>query len=188
MASSPSLPLFLLFSSHLILLTVHPLHTPPPDASAHPPSPPSCGPGQSWAVRLHTHLDEEGHDLDELAHRVAKEVGLENRGQIGQLEGHYLLCQGQGDEGGTRMAGKALAVHPHVAWHSQELLLSRSKRNVAFNDPKYPKQWHLVSKGDREPVGIIPEHSCVLTNFDLKKSSHMTICAVFHFNQQLFHL
>ncbi|KAG5269507.1 hypothetical protein AALO_G00202810 [Alosa alosa] len=149
MASSPSFPL-LLFFSPLILLTVHPLHTPPlsPDASALPPPPPSCGPGQSWAVRLHARLNEEGHDMDELAHLVAVDAGLENRGQIGQLAGHYLLCRGAEEEGqrdtrGASAAGQALADHPYVAWHSQELLLSRSKRSVAFNDPKYPKQWHL---------------------------------------------
>lgn len=149
MASSPSFPL-LLFLSPLILLTVHPLHTPPlsPDNPHFRSPPPSCGPGQSWAVRLHARLDDEGHDLDELAHLVAEDAGLENRGQIGQLAGHYLLCQGA-DEGqrGTG-AGKALAAHRYVAWHSQELILSRSKRSVAFNDPKYPKQWHLVSEDD----------------------------------------
>ncbi|XP_062408367.1 proprotein convertase subtilisin/kexin type 7-like [Sardina pilchardus] len=149
MASSPSFPLLLLLSP-LILLTVHPLHTPPlsPDASALPAPPPSCGPGQSWAVRLHARLNEEGHDMDNLAHLVAEDAGLENRGQIGQLAGHYLLCRGTEDEGqrdtrGASAAGQALADHPYVAWHSQELLLSRSKRSVAFNDPKYPKQWHL---------------------------------------------
>lgn len=39
--------------------------------------------------------------------------------------------------------GDILAAHPHVMWHSQERVLSRSKRSMAFNDPHYSKQWHL---------------------------------------------
>ncbi|XP_036393111.1 proprotein convertase subtilisin/kexin type 7 [Megalops cyprinoides] len=140
MASAPSfLPSLrlLLHLSPLLLLTV-PLPRP---SSAQTDSP--CGPGRSWAVQLGPGA-EDGRSLDELARRVAEEAGLESRGQIGQLEGHYLFCLGPGGrpEGG-RAAAKVLAAHPHVAWHSQEQLLRRAKRSLAFNDPKYPKQWHL---------------------------------------------
>lgn len=81
--------------------------------------------------------------------QVADQAGLQNKGQIGQLKGHYLLCSGSSDSealGGlwTRSAGEVLAAHPQVLWFSKEMLLSRSKRSVAFNDPNYPKQWHLV--------------------------------------------
>ncbi|KAJ8280231.1 hypothetical protein GJAV_G00052120 [Gymnothorax javanicus] len=85
-----------------------------------------------------------GPGLDELARAVAREAGLESQGQIGQLEGHYLLCPGSGAQsGGGRSAAEVLASHPDVLWHSQEQLLRRAKRSLAFNDPRYPKQWHL---------------------------------------------
>nr|XP_046171237.1 proprotein convertase subtilisin/kexin type 7-like isoform X1 [Oncorhynchus gorbuscha]XP_046171239.1 proprotein convertase subtilisin/kexin type 7-like isoform X1 [Oncorhynchus gorbuscha]XP_046171240.1 proprotein convertase subtilisin/kexin type 7-like isoform X1 [Oncorhynchus gorbuscha] len=136
---TPPLFLLLLGLTPMLRLTVHTFHT-----SAPPPAPPpSCGPCQSWAVRLHTDselLEAEGSTLHELASRVAEQAGLENRGQIGQLEGHYLLCAGPEEEG---RPGDVLAAHPHVLWHSQEQVLSRSKRAIAFNDPRYPLQWHL---------------------------------------------
>uniref|UniRef100_A0A672MGG6 Proprotein convertase subtilisin/kexin type 7-like n=1 Tax=Sinocyclocheilus grahami TaxID=75366 RepID=A0A672MGG6_SINGR len=44
----------------------------------------SCGPGRSWAVCLHA--VKAGRSLEQLAQSVAEEVGLENHGQIGQLE------------------------------------------------------------------------------------------------------
>lgn len=152
-------PRFLIFClvSTLSLLSVQPFHT--QQALSHlddPPSPDAlislptmltastCGPGHAWAVRLQMDFDgeDEGQDLDKLAVKVAEDVGLENRGQIGQLEGHYLFCQGQDDQG-SQETGQTLAHHPYVAWHSLERVLSRSKRSVVFNDPKYPKQWHL---------------------------------------------
>uniref|UniRef100_A0A8C7N1W9 Proprotein convertase subtilisin/kexin type 7 n=1 Tax=Oncorhynchus kisutch TaxID=8019 RepID=A0A8C7N1W9_ONCKI len=136
---SPPLFLLLLGLTPMLRLTVHTLHTSAPPAAP----PPSCGPGQSWAVRLHTDselLEADGSTLHELASMVAEQAGLENRGQIGQLEGHYLLCAGPEEEG---RAGDVLAAHPHVLWHSQEQVLSRSKRAMAFNDPRYPLQWHL---------------------------------------------
>ena len=81
---------------------------------------------------------------------MAEQVGLENRGQIGQLEGHYLLCASKPRLGATAWAdkwahsGDLLAAHPHVLWHSKDIVLSRSKRAMTFNDPRYPNQWHLV--------------------------------------------
>ncbi|KAM6959275.1 LOW QUALITY PROTEIN: proprotein convertase subtilisin/kexin type 7 [Aplochiton taeniatus] len=134
---------------------------PSPHPSPSSSSAPSCGPGQSWAIKVHagTHREEEDGeeslaDLDLLANDVAEQAGLENRGQIGQLEGHYLLCSaeagrrpgagvGAQPEGQRTRPGEVLAAHPHVLWHSQDKLLSRSKRAMAFNDPRYPKQWHL---------------------------------------------
>uniref|UniRef100_A0A8C5DLL5 P/Homo B domain-containing protein n=1 Tax=Gouania willdenowi TaxID=441366 RepID=A0A8C5DLL5_GOUWI len=86
--------------------------------------------------------------------QVADQAGLQNHGQIGQLEGHYLLCSAKPSAGFEswfegRVWRKSftprdvLEDHPHVLWYSQERVLSRSKRSVAFNDPNYPKQWHL---------------------------------------------
>lgn len=104
----------------------------------------SCGPGRSWAVRLNA--DTGGVSFDGLAQNVAEDVGLVNHGQIGQLEGHYLLCQGPDGTANvdSRITEAALDRNTHVVWHSQEHILRRSKRAVTFNDPKYPSQWHLV--------------------------------------------
>ncbi|RXN14403.1 pro convertase subtilisin kexin type 7-like protein [Labeo rohita] len=128
---------------HLLLLTISPLHSHsfffPSQTSS------SCGPGRSWAVRLDAGSVKAGHSLDRLAQSVAEEVGLENHGQIGQLEGHYLLCQGleNSADADSHSTMSALDQNPHVLWHSQEHILRRSKRSVSFNDPKYPSQWHL---------------------------------------------
>lgn len=182
----------------ILLLSLLPTVTPVlPFASSSSSAPkpwpsPTCGSGQSWAVRLHTgpHYDEDNGNqvrvemdvmanrvkrflsvciqwwyfvfyedkwnkrsiLDLLSLQVAELAGLRNQGQIGQLEGHYLLCSLESETelkdgvGSERVyPGDALATHPHVMWYSQERVLSRSKRSMAFNDPRYPKQWHLVS-------------------------------------------
>ncbi|PWA20532.1 hypothetical protein CCH79_00003564 [Gambusia affinis] len=149
----------------LLLLTLLPSVTPslPLTASSLSSAWPSCGPGQSWAVRIHHSLHHQNEDerkasvhLDVIADRVAKEAGLQNRGQIGELEGHYLLCSSQphtGSLGGvwkrSIQPSDVLATHPHVLWYSKERVLSRSKRSLAFNDPNYPKQWHLHNRINR---------------------------------------
>uniref|UniRef100_A0A4W4HK26 P/Homo B domain-containing protein n=1 Tax=Electrophorus electricus TaxID=8005 RepID=A0A4W4HK26_ELEEL len=118
--------------------------------SAHPllqlssPLPaPTCEPGHSWAVQLRWGLEQEGGSLDELANQVAREAGMESHGQIGHLNGHYLLCRVQDEEGDPRVPGEVLGAHPNVLWHSQEGILRRAKRAMTFNDPQYPSQWHL---------------------------------------------
>ncbi|XP_051253039.1 proprotein convertase subtilisin/kexin type 7 isoform X1 [Dicentrarchus labrax] len=164
--ATPYFPTFLILlflsSFTLLLLTLLPSVAPsiPFSSSSSPPSPwpsPSCGLGQSWAVRIHAgphHEEEDGEQssvhLDAIASRVAEQAGLQNHGQIGQLEGHYLLCSVKPRTGflagvwsKSVHPGDVLAAHPHVLWHSQERVLSRSKRSMAFNDPRYPKQWHL---------------------------------------------
>uniref|UniRef100_A0A3P9HRW2 Proprotein convertase subtilisin/kexin type 7 n=1 Tax=Oryzias latipes TaxID=8090 RepID=A0A3P9HRW2_ORYLA len=168
--ATPYFPTFLLLilvsSVVLFLLTLMPSVTPSlPSPHSSPSSPwtsSSCGPGQSWAVRLRPgrqheedeDVEQDSLDLDVIADRVADQAGLQNKGQIGQLKGHYLLCSGSSDSealGGlwTRSAGEVLAAHPQVLWFSKEMLLSRSKRSVAFNDPNYPKQWHLHNDVNR---------------------------------------
>uniref|UniRef100_A0A8C2K4B3 Proprotein convertase subtilisin/kexin type 7 n=1 Tax=Cyprinus carpio TaxID=7962 RepID=A0A8C2K4B3_CYPCA len=123
----------------LLLLTVPPMLSlsffSPSRASS------SCGPGRSWAVRLDA--GKAGRSLERLAQSVAEEAGLENHGQIGQLEGHYLLCRGAEDSADVDSTESALDRNPRVLWHSREHILRRSKRSVTFNDPKYPSQWHL---------------------------------------------
>ncbi|XP_035768095.1 proprotein convertase subtilisin/kexin type 7 isoform X2 [Neolamprologus brichardi] len=165
----PTFLLLIFLSSFVLLLLIllTPVTPSLPLAPASDPSlwpSPSCSPGQSWAVRLHTGLDHKEEDgehgavhMDFIANKVAEQAGLHNHGQIGHLEGHYLLCS---TKPGARSVGRikrqalrpedVLAGHPHVMWYSQERVLSRSKRSMAFNDPNYPKQWHLhnaVSKG-----------------------------------------
>ncbi|XP_067364102.1 proprotein convertase subtilisin/kexin type 7 isoform X2 [Channa argus] len=158
----PTFLLLLFLSSFtLLLLTLLPSVAPsiPFSSSSHSttwPSP-SCGPGQSWAVRLHAGVQDDVEDnsvhLDVIANRVAEQAGLQNKGQIGELEGHYLLCTEKpsaGSMGGIWRKNvqprDVLAAHPHVLWYSMERVLSRSKRSMAFNDPRYPKQWHLHNK------------------------------------------
>uniref|UniRef100_A0A8C1TAD2 Proprotein convertase subtilisin/kexin type 7 n=1 Tax=Cyprinus carpio TaxID=7962 RepID=A0A8C1TAD2_CYPCA len=126
---------------HLLLLTASPLRTHAFFSPSQPSS--SCGPGRSWAVRLDAGSVTAGRSLERLAHSVAEEVGLENHGQIGQLEGHYLLCRGAEDSADVDSTESALDRNPRVLWHSREHILRRSKRSVTFNDPKYPSQWHL---------------------------------------------
>uniref|UniRef100_A0A8D3CKQ7 Proprotein convertase subtilisin/kexin type 7 n=1 Tax=Scophthalmus maximus TaxID=52904 RepID=A0A8D3CKQ7_SCOMX len=165
----PKFLLLLLMSSFtLLLVTLLPSVVPlipflssSSSSSSSPPPlswpPRSCGPGQSWAV--HNSLSPQGLLKSRLIFvctpqifpsKVADEAGLQNQGQIGQLQGHYLLCSRKpsaGSVGGnwrkSVQPGDVLAAHPHVLWHSKERVLSRSKRSVAFNDPQYPKQWHL---------------------------------------------
>ncbi|KAM8905022.1 proprotein convertase subtilisin/kexin type 7 isoform 1-T2 [Spinachia spinachia] len=162
--ATPYFPTFLLLlflsSFALLLLTLLPPPVAPsnPYSASSPPSPwppLSCGRGQSWAVRLHSGRRQGGEggeqssvQLDAMANRVAEQAGLKNHGQIGELEGHYLLCSvtpesPAGVWSQSVRPGDVLAAHPHVLWHSQERVLSRSKRSMAFNDPNYPKQWHL---------------------------------------------
>lgn len=148
--------LVFLSSISLLILALLPTASPSlPSVSSWPS--PSCGPGQSWAVKIHSHgLEKQDgehsseEDLDLIANRIAEQAGLQNQGQIGQLEGHYLLCSvksGTGFEAGvwrkSAEPGDVLAAHPHVLWYSQERVLSRSKRSMAFNDPQYHQQWHL---------------------------------------------
>ncbi|XP_066508404.1 proprotein convertase subtilisin/kexin type 7-like isoform X1 [Hoplias malabaricus] len=136
MASPPFPPFVVLF-----FLTLPSLHSPFSHGSI--PSSPACEPGRSWAVQLSRDADPQGDSLDSVAKSVALEAGLKNHGQIGQLEGHYLLCQEGKEEQNRWAADRALAAHPRVLWFSQENILSRSKRSMTFNDPKYPSQWHL---------------------------------------------
>ncbi|KAM8769614.1 proprotein convertase subtilisin/kexin type 7 isoform 1-T2 [Acanthopagrus schlegelii] len=174
----PTVLIFLSLSSFtFLILSLLPTVSPSvPFSSSSPPSPwpsPSCGLGQSWAVQLHPvpHNEEEDSEqgsvhLDAIANMVAEQAGLQNQGQIGQLQGHYLMCSVQlGPESVWTKGihpGDVLASHPHVLWHSQERVLSRSKRSLVFNDPRYPKQWHLhnhLNKGMDINVTGVWEHN-----------------------------
>ncbi|XP_069751056.1 proprotein convertase subtilisin/kexin type 7-like isoform X1 [Narcine bancroftii] len=113
----------------------------------------------TWAVHLALGNDSgtsEALSLDQLADELAEFMELENRGQIGELAGHYLFAlppdrRSHGDlEEETQRMRKSinalLAQHDRVRWHSEQKLLKRSKRSLHFNDPKYPFQWHLHNR------------------------------------------
>ncbi|XP_078388718.1 proprotein convertase subtilisin/kexin type 7 isoform X2 [Cetorhinus maximus] len=112
----------------------------------------------TWAVHLTPADGPSGHDapsLDELADELARATGLENRGQIGELAGHYLFAlplhrRGSRDleeTHGIRKSTEAVfAQHNNIRWHAEQQLLKRSKRGLHFNDPKYPFQWHLHNR------------------------------------------
>ncbi|XP_072886232.1 proprotein convertase subtilisin/kexin type 7-like isoform X1 [Hemitrygon akajei] len=116
----------------------------------------------TWAVHLTLGNDSgrsEALSLDQLADELAEFTGLENRGQIGELAGHYLFAlpshqRNHGDlEEETERIRKSidalLAQHDSVRWHSEQKLLKRSKRSLHFSDPKYPFQWHLHNRRKR---------------------------------------
>uniref|UniRef100_UPI00398E5F34 proprotein convertase subtilisin/kexin type 7-like n=1 Tax=Pristiophorus japonicus TaxID=55135 RepID=UPI00398E5F34 len=116
----------------------------------------------TWAVHLTLADDTSSHEallLDQLADELAWATDLENRGQIGELAGHYLFAlplhrrrrhDPVEEQEETRRIRKSieamLAQHDSVRWHSEQKLLKRSKRSLHFNDPKYPLQWHLHNR------------------------------------------
>eukprot|EP00061_Rhincodon_typus_P015334 g42949.t1 len=109
----------------------------------------------TWAVYLTPAVEVSGQEvgsLGELANELAQAMGLENRGQIGELSGHYLFAlplhvRSRRDLKETERIRKsieaAFAGHHRVRWHAEQKLLKRSKRSLHFNDPQYPLQWHL---------------------------------------------
>lgn len=117
----------------------------------------------TWAVHLSLGNDSgtrKALSLDRLADELAEFADLENRGQIGELAGHYLFalpphrCNHSGLEEETVLRIRTsiealLAQHDSVRWHSEQKLLKRSKRSLHFNDPKYPFQWHLHNRRKR---------------------------------------
>lgn len=112
----------------------------------------------SWAIRIPSSLLSE-MDRHKLADRIANDVGLENRGQIGGLTGHYLLYHKSflnhtiDNSHNQRLQivrvrkdiCKLLESHPHVEWYHHETILHRMKRSLQFLDQYFPNQWHLVS-------------------------------------------
>ncbi|XP_078055095.1 proprotein convertase subtilisin/kexin type 7-like isoform X2 [Mustelus asterias] len=115
----------------------------------------------TWALHLTLADGASARDapsLDQLADELAQVTGLENRGQIGELVGHYLFAlpphrrshRDLEDAGGIRESINAVfAQHNNVRWHAEQKLLKRSKRGLHFNDPKYPFQWHLHNRRKR---------------------------------------
>lgn len=125
----------------------------------------------SWAIRIPSHVISP--DIHKLADKIARDVGLDNRGQIGGLTGHYLLYhrsfinhtlntshneQLQIDRI-RRDISTLLESHPHVEWFNHETILRRTKRSLQFLDQYFPNQWHLVC--------VLIYYSCLLVAFVL---------------------
>ncbi|XP_062816987.1 proprotein convertase subtilisin/kexin type 7 [Anolis carolinensis] len=113
----------------------------------------ACPSDATWAVCLEDAEEGPEEALDRWAERLAAEAGLASLGRVGQLRGHYLLgCRpggagpGRDPEAARRAVEAALARHGGVRWHAEQRPLKRSKRGLAFNDPKFPQQWHLNNR------------------------------------------
>ncbi|XP_032820258.2 proprotein convertase subtilisin/kexin type 7 [Petromyzon marinus] len=96
-------------------------------------------------VQWHVREKETRARYDRLARDVAASLGLENHGQIGELTGTYLYSHPHtGLSGNARKTTHdALRQHRSVLWSVEQKGLRRVKRSLPFNDPKFPKQWHL---------------------------------------------
>ncbi|XP_077985620.1 proprotein convertase subtilisin/kexin type 7-like [Glandiceps talaboti] len=114
----------------------------------------------SWAVKIHfsSVLDSNETILDEVADLVASEVDLINKGQVGELFGHYLFIhETYNNSTYDKTADLALdhlqslqehiedklSKHKHVEWFNQQVIRQRVKRSLDFEDPDYRYQWHL---------------------------------------------
>ncbi|ELT97733.1 hypothetical protein CAPTEDRAFT_161485 [Capitella teleta] len=85
-----------------------------------------------------------------VADLVALETNLDNLGQIGEFRGHYYFAKNNLTEAEwwrvKEQSHQKLDSHHYVQWHMQQLVRSRQKRSVEFNDPMYHKQWHLRNR------------------------------------------
>ncbi|XP_035678736.1 proprotein convertase subtilisin/kexin type 7-like [Branchiostoma floridae] len=108
----------------------------------------------SWAVRLKPNCRKGLYDQHRLANHISDELSLQNLGQVGLLEDHFLLVHEEYHktmemlehkmEHGRRITA-ALRGHPCVEWSEQQRIHRRVKRDIELNfqDPYYSLQWHL---------------------------------------------
>lgn len=102
-------------------------------ASAQAATPPAAGiVTDTWAVQV-----QPGTDPNVLA----QQMGAQNLGQIGALDGYYLFRIPGTDSEVTGAAG-VFAASGQVLWFEQQVKYQQSKR-VVISDPQYPNQWHL---------------------------------------------
>nr|XP_039262508.1 proprotein convertase subtilisin/kexin type 7-like [Styela clava] len=103
----------------------------------------------TWNIKIKYYDDNHSHKkhFDELANGIADELGVFNKGQIGELTGFYLF---ESDTNNHDHLLKLFDNHKHIEWHSKEVDLKRTKRShinvpnlLHFNDPLYNEQWHL---------------------------------------------
>lgn len=113
----------------------------------------------SWGVKLRSppgvSLTENRTRFDLLANEIAQSASLINVGQVGELYGHYLFNHKLFMEALNKTLQPAviksiqqatettLQEHPSVEWVHPQWVRSRSKREISFEDPMYPEQWHL---------------------------------------------
>ena len=82
---------------------------------------------------------------------LSKRHGFLNRGQVGSLEGFYVLEH----RGYSKRLRRSLDSHttrflrdPHIKYARQQKILRRSKRD--FSDPLYTIQWYLNNTGRQQ--------------------------------------
>ncbi|XP_019624277.1 PREDICTED: proprotein convertase subtilisin/kexin type 7-like [Branchiostoma belcheri] len=111
----------------------------------------------SWAVRLKPNCKEGFYSQHQLADHVSNELALQNLGQVGLLEDHFLLVHEEYHRTMEILEHKvehslgitaALRRHPCVEWSEQQFIHSRVKRDLTlkFQDPYYRLQWHLHNR------------------------------------------
>ncbi|XP_078676310.1 proprotein convertase subtilisin/kexin type 7-like [Branchiostoma floridae x Branchiostoma belcheri] len=111
----------------------------------------------SWAVRLKPNCKEGFYSQHQLADHISNELSLQNLGQVGLLEDHFLLVHEEYHRTmeilehrleHSRGITAALRRHPCVEWSEQQFIHSRVKRDLTlkFQDPYYRLQWHLHNR------------------------------------------
>ncbi|KAI1301502.1 Furin-like protease 2 [Halotydeus destructor] len=101
------------------------------------------------------HVDP-AHDAEQVANEVAERYGFVNKGQIGSLDGHFLLEHNRVSKRSTEYAHSHhsnLKEDPRVIWVEQQHIKRRVKRDnqetdVRYSaanivDPLYKEQWYL---------------------------------------------
>jgi subtilisin-like proprotein convertase family protein len=88
-----------------------------------------------WAVQL-----APGRDLN----AIARSAGFENLGQIGTLEGYYLL-RASGTQSRNDNLTATLRAIPGVIWAEQQI--ARQQYPRVPSDPQVTNQWHLNNTG-----------------------------------------
>uniref|UniRef100_T1ITJ2 P/Homo B domain-containing protein n=1 Tax=Strigamia maritima TaxID=126957 RepID=T1ITJ2_STRMM len=102
-----------------------------------------------WAVKLSCE-HQCNYSFDDLASRLAAQVGATNRGQqIGALHKHFLFTFSSPKSRRKlkhlkRFIQAEFTSNLAVEWHEEQVVRIRNKRDVEIIlDPLYPSQWHL---------------------------------------------
>lgn len=119
----------------------------------------------AWAVKIRFMQTQSLQNVSQ----IAQEMELINAGQIGAIQDYYLFIHpfyfpntndskiSNTYKKENKYTSRAvffaiknetenkLLTHPAVLWFKQEIMRHRSKRQLEFQDPYFPNQWHLVS-------------------------------------------
>lgn len=93
------------------------------------------------AIELRVTPDATELELDAAARTVADQLGAQLVGRIGRVRGAYLL-QLPEDDGSEHHERRARSL-PDVAYAALQTPVVRTTREVYFEDPLFPAQWHL---------------------------------------------